>query len=112
MNAPPQFLFHSQVRKDTKEIAEHMQTIVISTTTKQAADFPQNIEDGYNMIKEMQQVPPHVSGYLILMSQPIYRYTGASIHQTKRTNTGSTPSGKISSNYKRISGSCCQMRNS
>ena len=68
MNAPSQFLFQSQVRKDTKEIAEHMQNIVISPTTKQAANFPQNIEDGYNMIKEMQQVLPPASRYLILMS--------------------------------------------
>jgi len=39
---------------------EQMHTIVISTTNKKSAFFPQDTEDGYNVIKEMQQVLPHV----------------------------------------------------
>jgi len=45
-----------------------MHTIIISTTNKEADFFPQSTEDGYNVIKEMQQVLPHVSRGSTLVS--------------------------------------------
>ena len=41
-------------------MVEQMQNIIISTANKHEGYFPQNTEDGYNAIKEMQQVLPHV----------------------------------------------------
>lgn len=35
-----------------------MQTFII-TANRQAGNFPQNVEEGYNMMKEMQQVGYH-----------------------------------------------------
>lgn len=42
------------------ELVEQMHTVIVSTTNKQGGYFPQNAEDGYNVVKEMQQVLPHV----------------------------------------------------
>jgi len=45
-----------------------MHTIVITAINKGAGLFPQSTEDGYNVIKEMQQVLPHVSRGSTLVS--------------------------------------------
>ena len=42
-----------------------MHTIIISTANKQNGYFPQDAEDGYNVVKEMQQVLPRVSRSLM-----------------------------------------------
>ena len=54
-----QLHFHAQVRKDTREIVEQINVII--TSNKQGGYFPQNPEDGYNAMKEMQQVLLHAS---------------------------------------------------
>jgi hypothetical protein len=39
-------------------MVEHMQKFVISADEQQAKHLPQDVEEGYNVMKEMQQVLP------------------------------------------------------
>ena len=41
-------------------MVEYMQTFMIAAN-KQGGHFPQSIEEGYNVMKGLQQVPPRVS---------------------------------------------------
>ena len=52
-------------KKNIKEFAEQMHTIIISTANKQSGYFPQDAEDGYKVLEEMQQVLPRVSRSLM-----------------------------------------------
>jgi len=45
-------------------MVEYMQTFTIAAN-KQGGLFPQSVEEGYNVMKEMQQVPPRVSKGLV-----------------------------------------------
>jgi hypothetical protein len=40
-------------------MAESMQTLIVAANRE--VHFPQDAEEGYNAMKEMQQVPPHSS---------------------------------------------------
>ena len=40
-------------------MVEHMQTFIVAAN-RRGSFFPQNVEDGYNVMKEMQQVPCRV----------------------------------------------------
>jgi len=41
-------------------MVEHMQTFIIATN-RRGSFFPQDVEEGYNVMKGMQQVPRRVS---------------------------------------------------
>jgi len=59
-------------------MVEYMQTFVIAAN-KQGVPFPQNVEEGYNVMKEMQQVLHRVSKGLMFCSD---RATGIPEHRS------------------------------
>ena len=102
-------LFRAQVRMDTREMVEHMQTFIVAANRRRSL-FPQDVEQGYNVMKEIQQVLPRV--FRGPGPNRPHRHTGASTRQTGRRNSGSTSFAKTSSNFRRNSESCYQTRTS
>ena len=67
------------------ELVEQMHTVIISTTNKQGGYFPQNAEDGYNAVKEMQQVLPRVFiRFAVLICPKAYRSIETTGEEGKR----------------------------